>query len=154
MVGRYKQAGNVAQHPAAANSAQLSAKKEAEIAELVKTLCPKGITSDERKVWRRVAPDLARAGRLKPLYVDYVLEYCRTKIEMDELREFILEKGRTYIVEGRNGEQIKNRPEVGQLNEVKRFWNSMVAQLGMSPATELRFNDKQGNLFDDDFGNL
>lgn len=154
MVGRYKQASNVAQHPAAAKSAQLSAAKEAEIADLVKELCPRGITKEERRVWNRVAPDLARANRLKALYVDYVLEYCRTKVEMDELREFILVNDRTYKAVGRNGVQIKNRPEVGQLNEVKRFWNSMVAQLGMSPATELRFNDKQGNLFDDDFGAL
>ncbi|GAB3099753.1 P27 family phage terminase small subunit [Aestuariicella hydrocarbonica] len=154
MAGRYKQSATVSQHPAAAANEKAAADKEKEIAELVKQLCPRGISKDERRVWSRVAPDLARVGRLKPLFVDYVLEYCRTKVEMDELRQFIVDNDRTYIVDGRNGEQIKNRPEVGQLNEVKRFWNSMVAQLGMSPATELRFNDKQGSLFDDDFGSI
>ena len=154
MAGRYKQTATVSQHPAAVANTQAVASKEKEIAAVVKQLCPRGISKDERRVWSRVAPDLARAGRLKPLFVDYVLEYCRTKVEMDELRKYILDNTRTYIVVGRNGEQIKNRPEVGQLNEVKRFWNSMVAQLGMSPATELRFNDKQGGLFDDDFYNI
>lgn len=154
MVGRYKQSATVSQHPAAAANAKATANREQEIAALVKDLCPRGISKEERRVWNRVAPDLARAGRLKPLYVDYVLEYCRTKIEIDELRDFILKNTRTYVVSGRNGTQKKNHPEVGQLNEVKRFWNSMVAQLGMSPATELRFNDKQGSLFDDDFGNI
>jgi len=41
------------------------------------------------------------------------------------------------------------------LNDDWRKWNSLVAQLGLSPATELRFNDKQGSLFgDDDFTNI
>lgn len=155
MAGRYPQGGNVAVHPAAAQNEQAAAEKEAEIARLVKDLRPRGISKEERRVWDRVAPDLARASRLKPLFVDYVLEYCRTKVEMDELRQFIGKHGRTYTAQGRNGRQIKNYPEVGQLREVQRFWNSMVAQLGMSPATELRFNDKQGSLFDDDeFGRL
>lgn len=155
MAGRYPQSASVSQHPSAAANAHAAEQKENEISEFVKKLCPRGISTEERRVWNRVAPDLARASRLKPLFVDYVLEYCRTKVEMDELRAFIEENGRTYVVHGRNGSQIKNRPEVGQLNEVKRFWNSMVAQLGMSPATELRFNDKQGSLFgDDEFENI
>ncbi|MFI2810152.1 P27 family phage terminase small subunit [Microbulbifer sp. JSM ZJ756] len=155
MAGRYPQGSNVVAHPAADQNEQATAEKEAELKQLAKDLRPRGISKEERRVWDRIAPELARAGRLKPLFVDYVYEYCRTKVEMDELRQFIDEKGRTYEVFGRNGKQIKNFPEVGQLREVGRFWNSMVAQLGMSPATELRFNDKQGSLFDDDdFGRL
>ncbi|MFS1524740.1 phage terminase small subunit P27 family [Microbulbifer sp. 2304DJ12-6] len=154
MPGRYPQAGNVVHHPAAAQNEQATAEKEAELKALAKKLRPRGVTKEERRVWDRVALELAKVGRLKPLFVDYIYEYCRTKVEMDELRQFIADNGRTYTVDGRNGEQIKNHPEVGQLREVARFWNSMVAQLGMSPATELRFNDKQGNLFDDEFDRL
>ncbi len=150
MTGRYPQSGNIVDHPAAAQNEQASAEKEAELKVLVKDLRPRGIAKEERRVWDRVAFELAKVKRLKPLYIDYIHEYCRTKVEMDELRQYIIDNGRTYTADGRNGIQIKNHPEVGQLREVGRFWNSMVAQLGMSPATELRFNDKQGSLFDDD----
>ncbi|WP_299582058.1 P27 family phage terminase small subunit [uncultured Microbulbifer sp.] len=155
MAGRYPQGGNVVSHPAAEQNEQASIEREAELKELVKDLRPRGTTKEERRTWDRVALELAKVNRLKPLFVDYIYEYCRTKVEMDELRQYIVDNGRTYTVMGRNGEQIKNHPEVGQLREVARFWNSMVAQLGMSPATELRFNDKQGSLFgDDDFDRL
>ncbi len=155
MAGKYPTVAAVSMHPSALANEHAAAEKKRELDELVKKLCPRGILPAERKVWNRIAPDLAQAGRLKPLFVDCVLEYCRAKSEMDELREFIEKHGRTYIVVGRNGEQIKNRPEVGQLNEVKRWWGSLVSRLGLSPADEQRFNDRQGILFsDDDFYNI
>ncbi len=115
---------------------------------------PRGLTRDEKKVWDRIAPELSRLGRLKPHYVDFISQYCIVKVRMDRLRSELDAKEWVYITTGRHGVQYKAHPEVAQLNDDFRKWNSLVAQLGISPATELRFNDRQGSLFDDEFDKL
>ena len=154
MAGRYKES-NVATHPAYDQGTAASAENDAKHAEVAKKLMPRGLTADEKKVWRRLAPELSRLGRLKKHYVDFVAEYCVVKIRMDGWRVYLDENDWSYVTNGRHGAQEKSRPEVAQLNDDWRKWNSLVAQLGLSPATEQRFNDKQGSLFgDDDFGGV
>jgi len=102
-------------------------------------------------VWDDLAPHLDFLGRLKPHYVHTVSEYCRAISRMLELREVLNVKGETYVVEGRNGQQYKSRPEVAQLNETFRQWRSLTAMLGLSPADEKGLLAGQGELFEDDF---
>lgn len=149
MAGRYKDS-NVVEHPAYDHAS----KNDASHDQIAKELMPRGLSSEEKRVWKRLAPELSKLGRLKKHYVDFVAQYCVVKVRLDAWREMLDEVEWTYVTTGRHGMQRKSRPEVAQLNDDWRKWNSLVAQLGLSPATEQRFNDKQGNLFDDEFGDV
>lgn len=154
MAGRYPES-TVAKHPAFERGVSAVADNEELHEAKAKELLPKGLSAAEKRVWLRVAPELHRLGRLKKHFIDFVAQYCVVKCRLDGLRAELDRRDWTYVTEGRHGTQFKSRPEVAQLNDDWRKWNSLVAQLGMSPATELRFNDRQGSLFDgDDFGQI
>ena len=154
MAGRYKETP-VAKHPAYDQGKAAIDENKKQHAAAARKLRPRTLSREEKKVWDRVAPCLSSLGRLKPHYVDFIAEYCVIKVRLDGLRKQLDEVDWSYITTGRHGVQHKSRPEVAQLNDDWRKWNSLIAQLGLSPATELRFNDRQGSLFDDDdFNNL
>jgi phage terminase small subunit len=146
---------------------------------LARRLCPKGLTKDERKEWMRVATLLADPAldRLKPHFVDTIIEYCRATIRLRTIRQFFVDLqemrrierqaatpthsaigeihcehplgAEIYEVEGRNGLQQKAHPHVAQLNETWRQWRSLVAILGMSPTEERNLIPGQGDMFND-----
>lgn len=154
MAGRYPE-NVVAKHPAFEQGIAAAEGNDSLHKDRAKELMPRGMNADEKRVWNRIAPELSRLNRLKKHYVDFVQEYCVVKVRMDATRAQLDKDNWTYITTGRHGMQHKSRPEVAQLNDDWRKWNSLVAQLGLSPATELRFNDKQGSLFgDDEFGSI
>lgn len=153
MSGRYKES-NIATHPAYSAGEAATANNDQHHADVAAELLPGDISEAEKVVWLRVAPELSRLGRLKKHFIDFVREYCVVKVRMDETRSHLDSIEWTYVTTGRHGKQVKSRPEVAQLNDDWRKWNSLVAQLGLSPATELRFNDRQGSLFDDDFDRI
>jgi len=152
VAGRYP-TGSVSQHPAYDKGVEADANNEQKHVELSGQLRPRGMTAPEKRVWDRIAPELSRAGRLRSLFVDFLREYCIVKVAIDETRAHLNDVGVgwTYKTTGRHGAQLKSRPEVAQYNDDWRKWNSLVGQLGLSPATELRFNDKQGDLFSNPF---
>lgn len=147
---------------------------------LARKLCPRGVTKIERKEWMRVATLLAEPSvdRLKPLFVDTIIEYCRATIRLREIRQFFIDKtaadklardlaaprhvtlpgspvcehplaAEVYEVQGRNGAQLKAHPHVAQMNEVWRQWRSLMMELGLSPTSERNMIPGQGDLFDD-----
>lgn len=139
-------------------------------------LRPKGLTKEERREWNRVAVLLADPSldRLKPHFVDSVLEYCRATIRLRAFRKYFADnevkldesegvsdnqpervtgKGgldaEMYVVHGRNGTQLKSHPFVAQMNEAWRQWRSLMMECGLSIASERNMIPGQGNLFDD-----
>lgn len=155
MAGRYP-TGSVSQHPSYDKGVEADANNDEKHKALAAQLRPKGLSPAEKRVWLRVAPELSRAGRLRALFVDFLREYCVVKVSVDASREYLNREdiGWTYETTGRHGTQLKSRPEVAQYNDDWRKWNSLVGQLGLSPATELRFNDKQGDLFENPFDDV
>ncbi len=153
MAGRYKESALV-RHPATEQGQAAFAENDQIHKARAKEHRPRGLSREEGKVWSRVAPELSRLGRLRAHYIDFIEQYCVVKVRLDNWRMELDENGWSYKTTGRHGVQHKSRPEVAQLNDDWRKWNSLVAQLGLSPATELRFNDKQGSLFEDEFGDL
>jgi len=113
---------------------------------------PRGLSKPEQLVWNRVVPEFIRAGRFKPLYIDFFKNYSVVVARMEKFLEYLNREGVgwKYSTEGRNGVQHKTRPEAAQYNDDWRKWNSMVNQLGMSPATDMRFHNLQPDLFSDD----
>lgn len=123
------------------------------IKRVVNQLRPKGLTPELRKEWNRVALILADpvVDRLKPRFVDTILEYCRACLRLRTLREAMPKINmEIYRIEaGRNGTQVKPHPYVAQINETWRQWRSLVAMLGLSPADERNMIPGQGDLFDE-----
>ncbi len=64
---------------------------------------------------------------LSQTYADY--RECSAAIE---------KHGRTYTCEGRNGFQIKSRPEVTQLNKLRRQLRGLLAEFGLTPSARSR----------------
>ena len=121
-------------------------KSEKQCAQESDDLKPEGLSKNESQVWDRICVRLLEEDRMKHLFVDALAEYCYITARMGEITLDLKENGRTYVVDGRNGEQIKNRPEIAERNELFRQWNSLVAQFGLSPAVELRFQSNQLGL--------
>lgn len=144
-------------------------------ADLAKRLKPRGMTRDESREWDRVAVMLADPAldRLKPHFVDSILEYCRVTIRLRAFRRFFAENevdlskdadiprgaervtgksgldAEIYMVEGRNGIQLKSHPHVAQMNEAWRQWRSLMMECGLSIASERNMIPGQGLLFND-----
>ena len=146
---------------------------------LALNLRPVGLTKAESKEWMRVAVMMADPSldRLKPHFVDTIMEYCRATLRLRAFRKFFLENqakpedveaaeaeagnsverlsgkpgldAEIYVVHGRNGTQLKAHPYVAQMNETWRQWRSLVAELGLSPTAERNMMPGQGSLFDD-----
>jgi P27 family predicted phage terminase small subunit len=105
---------------------------------------------EELAVWDRIAPLLAAHDYLNDMFVDSLVEYCRVICELDETSRFIRENGKTYTSNTRNGFQIKARPEVGQLNELRRMLRSYVSDFGLSPVARKQLEAVQMDIFGDE----
>jgi len=135
--------------------------REAIIRRAVDRLRPSPLSPELRKEWNRVATILADpiVDRLKPRFVDVILEYCHVCVHLRQIRgEFeaiAKESGitplqaETYTTEGRHGTQTKSHVLVAQKHEAWRQWRSLVAMLGLSPADERNMMPGQGDLFDE-----
>jgi P27 family predicted phage terminase small subunit len=113
---------------------------------------PRGLSKDQRKVWDRVVPEFILEGRFKAIYIEFFKNYCVVVARMEKALNYLEMHDWKYVTVGRNGEQHKTRPEAAQYNDDWRKWNSMVNQIGMSPATDQRFHNLQPDLFNDPYG--
>jgi phage terminase small subunit len=119
---------------------------------LIRKLMPKGISEELATEFKRVAEILAdpKVDRLKPKFLDTVVEYCRCTIRLRSLRAAMPTLAdEIYCIETRNGDQVKSHPYVAQVNEEWRKWRSLVAMLGLSPTDERNMLPGQGDLFDE-----
>lgn len=109
-------------------------------------LCPDHFDEKAVAVWNRIAPALALLGRLNPLFIDAVGEYCQTIVEYNELYKFIKTKSYSYETIGRNGAQQKSWPEVAQFNETRRNLARLRSEFGLTPAADKGLLAGQGEL--------
>lgn len=112
---------------------------------------PRGMSKLEQKVWDTDLPEYVKIGRFKQHYLRFFREYCVVVARMEETKAYLDQEdiGWTYTTVGRNGAQHKSRPEVAQYNDDWRKLNSLINQIGGSPATDQRFTNLQPDLFDD-----
>jgi len=61
--------------------------------------CPSTFTPSMRKVWKRIAPQLIKVGKLTKLNVDGFTELCYLIITINEIREFIEDNNRSRLQE-------------------------------------------------------
>ncbi|WP_288985796.1 P27 family phage terminase small subunit [uncultured Pseudoalteromonas sp.] len=110
---------------------------------------PRGMSKAEQVIWNNDIPEYVKINRFKPHYIRFFKEYCVVVARMEAAVAYLEDQGWKYTTEGRNGIQHKTRPEVSQYNDDWRKFNSLINQLGGSPATDQRFNNLQPGLFDD-----
>lgn len=167
MRGRKPKLDNVIPMRADGTGPDLEAARAAAVRRAVRRLQPRGLSPELRKEWNRVATLLADpiVDRLKPRFVDVIVEYCRATVRLRNLRaafDLLAEQvaaasgkppdplgAEVYRVKGRNGDQVKGHPYVAQIHETWREWRSLVAMLGLSPADERNMIPGQGDLFDE-----
>ncbi len=139
--------------------------RKREAVDLAASLKPSGMPADVAAFWDDVAPALAERNRLDPLFVWSLVELCHCLAKMAEYRAFFKSHeriefgdkvvtqpvGETYEVTGRNGKQMKSRPEVAQFNETRRTALRLFAEFGMTPSAARALNSAvgQGDFFDD-----
>ncbi|KZK80073.1 Phage terminase, small subunit [Pseudovibrio sp. Ad46] len=127
--------------------------------QLAADMKPDHLTKGGSKVYERIAPHVCNplVARLSYHNLESFVLMCEALARHETLRKYLNTPGvgETYISETRNGEQIKNRPEVAQLNETFRQFLTVARDFGLTPAAErgLRANPAQGqlDLDEDDF---
>lgn len=114
-------------------------------------LMPRGMSKDEQKVWKADIPSYIKLGRFKPHFTRFYREYCIVVARMDQFLNLLNQPdvGWKYVTTGRNGAQHKTRPEAAQYNDDWRKLNSLINQIGGSPATDQRFTNLKAGSGDD-----
>lgn len=79
---------------------------------------PKPDKESFNKYWNIFLEDVKDRDNLKPSHLQQLRILCDLCVELDELQDIIDIEGRTYESEGRNGVQIKLRPEISEKNRV------------------------------------
>jgi phage terminase small subunit len=153
MAGRYpqlkeQQDQTVVPFPGADQSNEIG---DAEAKNIAIKSRPRGMSKPEQKVWEADMPEYVKINRFKPHFIRFFKEYCVVIARMEATLSHLNspEVGWIYTTIGRNGAQHKARPEVAQYNDDWRKLNSLINQIGGSPATDQRFSNLQPGLFDE-----
>lgn len=113
-------------------------------------LRPEGLLDKERWVYDRLAPPLCHPTkeRLNEINVFMFIQLCRSVVRYEGYQLLLAELEETYVSVGRQGKQIKQRPEVAQLNETWRQIRALAADFGMTPAAERALGASGQTRFD------
>jgi P27 family predicted phage terminase small subunit len=97
-------------------------------------LCPRWVTGHARNIWHRLAPKLIKSGVLSMFDVDVLGQYCRELAAYIAASEYLDRVGQTYVFKGRDGRQIRPRPEVKIAQAALTNSGRLAACLGLTPA--------------------
>jgi len=96
---------------------------------------PTGMSALARKEWKRIIPELMRAGVLTKLDASVLRLYCEAFADYMAARKTIRKEGRTY--KQPNG-MIRPHPAVAQFNSAERRMTILLQQLAMTPLARTR----------------
>lgn len=91
--------------------------------------------------WEELLPDIQDRENLKPSHLQQLRLLCDLYVEYDILQSIIDLNGRTYWSTGRNGDQLKLRPEVQQMNRITSEIRNYAKMLGMVLFKDTKTND-------------
>ena len=99
--------------------------------------------------WEETLPDIQGRENLKPSHLQQLRILCDLLVDYDQMQAIIEVEGRTYMSTGRNGDQLKLRPEVQQLNRVISEIRNYSKMLGLMlyKDTTTTNNDDQEDEF-------
>lgn len=93
--------------------------------------------------WNMFLPDIQDRENLKPSHLQQLRVLCDLSVEYDELQEIIDIEGRTYLSVGRNGDQLKLRPEVQQMNRTVTEIRNYSKMLGLVLYKDTKTNETE-----------
>ncbi len=96
---------------------------------------PRELTGEARAEWRRIVPELERAGMLARVDRGMLLRYCAAWADWCELRELLGRSGK--VIRGQKGNLVRN-PLWLLLQDAERTLTELARQLGLTPASRLR----------------
>jgi P27 family predicted phage terminase small subunit len=119
---------------------------------------PEYMTSHGKDVWRVLQPQLAKIVGLSALDLIAFEGFCEAYGRYRLARETLIAATpdgelikTTYETHGRNGRQIKTRPEYVHMHEEWRLMKSLMSELGLTPVARVRLKGiAQFELFDND----
>ncbi len=111
---------------------------------------PKPLNGAYTKYWEMFIADISDRENLKLSHLTQLKILCSLCVEYDELEEIIELEGRTFTSEGRNGRQVKARPELALLKsciaEIRSY--SKMLDLVLVKDKKLSNVEEEKNEFD------
>lgn len=117
-------------------------------------IAPDWLTSRGAELFDQLVAILNKMGLASSADVA-VIALCASRLEEIEITTALVEdNGRTYSsVSQKGGLMHRSRPEVGQRNEAMRHAQSLLSELGLTPAARSKVSVK-GNAGENPFKNL
>jgi len=93
--------------------------------------------------WTKFIEDVRHRDNLKPTHLHHLSILCDLCVEYDELLDSLDLEGRTYESVGRNGRQIKMRPEVDHLKKVTSEIRNYSKMLKLTLMDDKKLNSEE-----------
>ena len=104
---------------------------------------PRPDSPNFNQYWNMFLPDIKERENLKQSHLQQLKILCDLSVEYDHLQTIIDLEGRTYLSTGRNGDQIKLRPEIQQINRCVAEIRNYSKHLGLVLFKDTKTNDKE-----------
>jgi len=99
--------------------------------------CPRWLTAEAKREWRRVAPELERLGLLTQIDRLALAGYCQAYARWRQAEEVLEQKGLTFTTP--NG-YIQQRPEVAIAQRNLQAVRAFCGEFGLTPSSRGRIS--------------
>ena len=101
------------------------------------------------RYWKMYIESVSGRENFKPHHLNQLKILCQMLVECDLLSNIIEVEGYTYTVDGKNGEQIKPRPEISVLQrnraEIRNYSKVLGLLLFADTSTNLKEKEDEWN---------
>jgi P27 family predicted phage terminase small subunit len=109
--------------------------------------CPKWLTDDAKKEWRRLSKQMEQMGILTQVDMTAFAGYCQAYARWKEAEEFISKHGAIVKTPSGYWQQV---PQVSIAQTYLRLMNRFCEQFGLTPSSRSRIIAESPNPDDDD----
>ena len=102
--------------------------------------CPKSLTPDATRVWKRIVPQLERMGVLATVDRDALVAYCRTFARWEAAEDFLEKHGEVYPIRDESGKvrYMQQFPQVSISRNLLQMLRSYQQEFGLTPSARSR----------------
>ena len=102
--------------------------------------CPKWLCRAGKAEWRRLVPQLEKAGVLQVVDANSLARYVETWVQWRQATQFIRDKGTTYALKDENGQTkyLQQFPQVSIARNLAIQLTRLEDAFGMNPASRSR----------------
>ncbi len=120
-----------------------------------KPTCPKWISKEAKREWKRVAPELHRIGLLTYIDRAALAAYCEAWAEYRKAREMVHKMGEIYPIKDDEGnvKYLQQNPYVSIANKALNQIKTFCTEFGMTPSSRGRMQ-LPGQNEEDEFDRL